>query len=244
MAWAAAIAAGGSILGGLIGSSAQKRANETNIMLQREQRDWEKMMSDTSYRRAVADMTAAGLNPMLAYSQGGASTPSVSAATVEPEDAMGKGIASAADKASQVILMRNAKLQGDLTEQNVEQQKIITNNMARKYGTSIEGQDDMFTVEMNEIRAKSDLARSTADIKEIERAILEETKGAQVSSAQDRARILEKEVDIAELKSVLMRLDIPEKKAMADWFDQVGSASPAAKAVMSIASWLKYMFGR
>lgn len=38
-------------------------------------RNWLEQMSGSSYQRAVRDMQAAGLNPMLAYSQGGASTP-------------------------------------------------------------------------------------------------------------------------------------------------------------------------
>lgn len=96
----------GSIIGGALGAGiqghsaeqAQQDINNQNVGLAREQmafqekqqgiahafsaqqiadqREYETSMSNSSYQRGIADLQAAGLNPMLAYQQGGASTPS------------------------------------------------------------------------------------------------------------------------------------------------------------------------
>jgi len=120
-AWVPAAVAGGlDIIGGLLGNSAQKKANQQNIKLARENRNWEEMMSNTAWQRGMADMKLAGMNPMLAFSQGGASTPNSAAATVNPVDAMSRSVSSAGSKAMQVVGMQQALANIDLTKANTD----------------------------------------------------------------------------------------------------------------------------
>jgi len=94
---------------GLASAFGQHQANKQNVQLTREgmafesdqvakQMQFQERMSGSSYQRATEDMRLAGINPMLAYAQGGASTPgggAASGAAATVQDVVGPAVASA-----------------------------------------------------------------------------------------------------------------------------------------------------
>lgn len=70
------VSAGASLFG-------TEETNAANAQQAANQQAFQASMSNSSYQRAVADLKAAGLNPMLAYSNGGASTPTGAQATMQ-----------------------------------------------------------------------------------------------------------------------------------------------------------------
>lgn len=67
-------------IGDFFGIGSARRVRDFNEHEAQKNRDFQERMSNTAYQRAKLDMEKAGLNPILAFRQGGSSTPSGSSA--------------------------------------------------------------------------------------------------------------------------------------------------------------------
>lgn len=90
------VSIGLGIAGGALGLFGQQQTNKMNVRLARENREWQERMANTAHQREMADLKAAGINPMLRH-MSGAQTPAGDRAEVG--DAVGRGAASAMEAA-------------------------------------------------------------------------------------------------------------------------------------------------
>lgn len=185
---------GSLVTGGLsyLGSSS---ANAANRQLAQQQMAYQTDMSNTSYQRVVEDMKAAGLNPMLAYSQGGASTPSGSMATMQDE------ITGATSTAQQ-----SRRLQAEIDNMRESNDNIRANTSKTQADTDLTNQNIRNSVSQEKLN-EALRAKAVADA------------ALSVSSARNQAtqnRLLEATVPEAEVKKAAYGAIAPGVKKLSN----------------------------
>ena len=103
------------LLGGIAGAIGTKYQTDVSRASAADQMAFQERMSGTAYQRSVADLKAAGLNPILALPQG-ASTPS--GAGYQAGDPS-QGVSSAASMVQAMVAVRSAAAQIRLADANV-----------------------------------------------------------------------------------------------------------------------------
>lgn len=126
MVWAAAIPAAASLVGGYMANRSREdvaaAANAASAESVAKQIEFQREMSNTSYQRAVADMRAAGINPMLAALKGGASTPTGGAYQAQMPQVY--DIATPAAQVFSAVQSSGAAAQQAQTQENLSKSQI------------------------------------------------------------------------------------------------------------------------
>lgn len=191
------VAAGASILGSGLAYQGGINMNIANAAMSQKQMEFQERMSNTSYQRAVEDMRKAGLNPALAYQNGGASTPTGAAAKLENPAMNLKTSAAEAVQAYQEVKNQQAsrektQAETELTEQQAYQMRIESEARLR---------DLMASAKQKLTYAASNADMTTQQINNMRQAFYQSEKAFPIRLQQLEAEINQRQASARDLNA-------------------------------------------
>lgn len=177
----ALLAAGGGVLGSVIDAWSQHQTNKSNERIANEanaasaqqaekQMQFQEEMSSSAYQRSMADMKAAGLNPILAYSQGGASTPTgamgeVKAPKLDPVR-IGSNLSGSAVQAAQ-LFQQARRDESTIALQN--QQATAATAQTQKSAAEADRTITQTQIDLNREKRHAQIHNDTAAVRQYEK---------------------------------------------------------------------------
>jgi len=206
------LGAGMTLAGGLFGAAGQASANAANERLLRMQMKFQERMSGSAFQRAVTDLKAAGLNPALAYSQGGASSPAGGNARMENiAEPVREGLSHAGS-----LAFERASQRASIAATEAQARKAMAETEMTQIQSSMYKAKTL--AEMDALSASTELSRGSASRVAEEVHDLRETRGDRYTQVQGDARRANSEANMAFLENQILRQTLPARvrQAFAD----------------------------
>lgn len=213
---------GAAAIGGALDIFGQSSANAANWRIAKKQMEFQERMSSTAIQRRVKDLQAAGLNPMLGYTDS-ASSPAGASAKMESVTGgrMGDRLTSALVAKSQIENMKADTLKKSeeanvATEQTRINREVAYDLHQKNIFSAQSAEASVLTLEQN----LKNLGQ-TFETQKIEQALKQ----------RDFMELQPLVIEYQRIINQAERLGIPEKQADADFWEAIGVGGKYAEAI-------------